>query len=48
MSEQHPPRVRVTSTRRQAATPGDTHSLTRDLDEQSNLGEVYMSGLMAV
>ncbi|HEY3534891.1 MAG TPA: hypothetical protein VGK60_04930 [Pedococcus sp.] len=47
MTEQPPPRVRVTSTRRQAATPDDRHSLTRELDEQSNLGEVYMSGLMA-
>jgi hypothetical protein len=47
VTEQPPPRVRVTSTRRQAATPDDRHSLTRELDEQSNLGEVYMSGLMA-
>ena len=47
MTEQPPPRVRVTSTRRQAATPDDRHSLTRELDEQSNLGEVYMSGLMS-
>ena len=46
MSEQ-PPRVRVTSTRRNAATRDVLRPLTRDLDEQSNLGEVYMSGLMS-
>jgi len=44
--QQPPPRVRVTSTRRNAATR-DLRPLTRDLDEQSNLGEVYMSGLMS-
>jgi len=46
VSEQ-PPRVRVTSTRRNAATRDVLRPLTRDLDEQSNLGEVYMSGLMS-
>jgi hypothetical protein len=42
-----PPRVRVTSSRRDAPTRRDPRPLTRDLDEQSSLGEVYMSGLMA-
>jgi hypothetical protein len=42
-----PQRVRVTSTRRDATSRGGLRPLTRDLDEQSNLGEVYMSGLMS-
>jgi hypothetical protein len=42
-----PPRVRVTSTRRDATTRRDLRPLTREIDEQSNLGEVYMSGLMS-
>ncbi len=42
-----PPRVRVTSTRRDAATQAQLRSLTREIDEQSNLGEVYMAGLMS-
>ncbi|MGA8978581.1 MAG: hypothetical protein WB473_05620 [Pedococcus sp.] len=42
-----PQRVRVTSTRRDAATRRDVRPLTREIDEQSNLGEVYMSGLMS-
>ena len=42
-----PARVRVTSTRRDAPTRRDLRPLTRDLDEQSTLGEVYMAGLMA-
>lgn len=42
-----PPRVRVTSTRRDAPTRRDLRPLTHDIDEQSNLGEVYMSGLMS-
>ena len=42
-----PPRVRVTSTRRDAPTRRDLRPLTRDIDEQSNLGEVYMAGLMS-
>ena len=42
-----PPRVRVTSTRRDAPTRRDLRPLTRDIAEQSNLGEVYMSGLMS-
>lgn len=46
MTDQPPPRVRVTSTRRQAATRDDLRPLTRELDEQSQLGEVYMTGLM--
>jgi hypothetical protein len=36
----------VTSTRRDAPTRHDVRPLTRDLDEQSTLGEVYLSGLM--
>lgn len=42
-----PSRVRVTSTRRDAPTRRDLRPLTRDLDEQSTLGEVYMAGLMS-
>jgi hypothetical protein len=42
-----PARVRVTSTRRDAPTRRDLGPLTREIDEQSNLGEVYMSGLMS-
>ena len=42
-----PPRVRVTSSRRGAATRRDLRPLTRDLDEQTDLGEVYMAGLMS-
>ena len=38
--------MRVTSTRRDAPTRRDVRPLTRDLDEQSTLGEVYMAGLM--
>jgi len=40
-------RVRVTSTRRDATLRSDVRPLTREIDEQSNLGEVYMSGLMS-
>ena len=49
MSEQvpPPPRVRVTSTRRDATERRDPRPITREIDEQSNLGEVYMAGLMA-
>jgi hypothetical protein len=39
--------VRVTSSRRGAATRRDLRPLTRDLDEQTDLGEVYMAGLMS-
>ena len=38
---------RVTSTRRDAPTRRDLRPLTRDIDEQSKLGEVYMAGLMS-
>lgn len=41
-----PERVRITSTRREAAKRTDTGSLARDLDEQTHLGEVYMQDLM--
>ena len=41
-----PARVRVTSSRRDAPLRGDVRPLTREIDEQSNLGEVYMAGLM--
>lgn len=44
---ERPPRVRVTSSRRHAATRRDPRPLTRDLDEQTDLGEVYMAGLMS-
>jgi len=44
---QVPSRVRVTSARRDAATRRDLRPLTRDIDEQSTLGEVYMAGLMS-
>ena len=42
-----PARVRVTSSRRDAATRRDLRPLTRDIDEQTDLGEVYMAGLMS-
>jgi hypothetical protein len=42
-----PVRVRVTSTRRDAPTRRDLRPLTHEIDEQSNLGELYMSGLMS-
>jgi hypothetical protein len=47
VTDQPPPRVRVTSTRRDAPLRRDVRPLTREIDEQSNLGEVYMSGLMS-
>lgn len=42
-----PARVRVTSSRLGAATRRDLRPLTRDIDEQTDLGEVYMAGLMS-
>ena len=42
-----PVRIRVTSTRRNAPTRRDLRPLTREIDEQSPLGEVYMAGLMS-
>lgn len=42
-----PQRVRVTSTRRDAVTRRDQRPLTSEIDEQSNLGEVFVSGLMS-
>ena len=42
-----PARVRVTSSRRDAATRRDLRPLTRDIDEQTDLGEDYMAGLMS-
>ncbi len=41
-----PERVRITSTRREAARRTDQRPLTHDLDEQTPLGEVYLQGLM--
>ena len=40
-----PQRVRVTSSRRSAA-PMHARPVTRDLDEQTGLGDVYLAGLM--
>ena len=40
-----PPRVRVTSSRR-GATPMHARPVSRDLDEQTGLGDVYLDGLM--
>ena len=40
-----PPRVRVTSSRRGAA-PMRSRPVSRDLDEQTGLGDVYLDGLM--
>ena len=37
----------MTSTRRDAPTRRELRPLTHDIDEQSSLGEVYVSGLMA-
>ena len=46
-AKEPPVRVRVTSTRRDAPLRRDLRPLTRDIDEQSTLGEVYMAGLMS-
>ncbi len=40
-----PPRVRVSSSRRGAATARSL-PVSRDLDEQTELGDVYLDGLM--
>lgn len=40
-----PQRVRVTSSRRGAVAPR-TRPVSRDLDEQTELGDVYLGGLM--
>ncbi len=40
-----PQRVRVTSSRR-GATPMHARPVSRDLDEQTELGDVYLDGLM--
>jgi len=40
-----PARVRVTSSRRSAVT-GGSRPLATDLDEQTELGDVYLAGLM--
>ena len=45
--QDRPVRVRVTSSRRDAATRRDFRPLTREIDEQTDLGEVYMAGLMS-
>ncbi|HET8981662.1 MAG TPA: hypothetical protein VFN47_03180 [Pedococcus sp.] len=45
--QDRPARVRVTSSRRDAATRRDFRPLTREIDEQTDLGEVYMAGLMS-
>lgn len=42
---QPPPRVRVTSSRRGAA-PLRSRPPARDIDEQTELGDVYLEGLM--
>lgn len=42
-----PARVRVTSTRRAAATRRGLAPLSHDIGEQTDLGEVYMAGLMS-
>lgn len=40
-----PARVRITSSRRSAVAPG-SRPLATDLDEQTELGDVYLEGLM--
>lgn len=45
--QDRPARVRVTSSRRDAAARRDFRPLTREIDEQTDLGEVYMAGLMS-
>lgn len=45
--QDRPVRVRVTSSRRDAATRRDFRPLTHEIDEQTDLGEVYMAGLMS-
>lgn len=42
----HTRRVRVTSSRRGAARPPGAAALSRDLAEQTGLGEVYLQGLL--
>ncbi|QKE83614.1 hypothetical protein [Arthrobacter sp. NEB 688] len=42
---QPPPRVRVTSSRR-GASPMRSRPPARDIDEQTELGDVYLEGLM--
>lgn len=44
-AEQSPPRVRVTSSRRATRAPV-RRPLEAELDEQTELGEVYLRGLM--
>lgn len=45
MSEQPPRRVRVESPRRHAARAA-TRAVSRDIDEQTHVGEVYMGSLL--
>jgi hypothetical protein len=42
----HTRRVRVTSSRRGAARPPGGAALSRDLAEQTGLGEIYLQGLL--
>ena len=41
-----PKRVRVTSPRMRAATPGPRRAATEDIDEQTGIGELYMRSLV--
>jgi VIT1/CCC1 family predicted Fe2+/Mn2+ transporter len=46
VSEQPPRRVRVVSPRRSAARAASSRAVSRDIDEQTHVGEVYMGSLM--
>lgn len=46
MTTQPPRRVRVTSPRRDAARPRPARSATREIDEQTGIGQVYLATLM--
>lgn len=41
-----PPRVRVTSPRMQASPRPETRPATREIDEQTEIGEVYLNALL--
>jgi len=45
-SDEAPKRVRVTSPRRDAARRGPTRPVTTEINEETTLGEVYMTDLL--
>lgn len=46
MTEQPPRRVRIESPRRSAARAPKPRAVSRDIDEQTHVGEVYMRSLL--